>query len=90
MTSVVIVGPSSRAAAETAETADTEPAILREIVAVDMTTVIIRPEERLVLGFLNKIIHDLYLLKLVPQIDPSVPQPVVQSRRRPLLGPSPG
>ena len=23
--------------------------------------------------------------KLVPQIDPSVPQPVVQSRRRPLL-----
>ena len=27
---------------------------------------------------------------LVPQIDPSVPQPVVQSRRRPLLGPSPG
>ena len=51
MTSVVIVGPSSRAAAETAETADMEPAILREIVAVDMTTVIIRPEERLVLGF---------------------------------------
>ena len=29
-------------------------------------------------------------LLLVPQIDPSVPQPVVQSRRRPLLGPSPG
>ena len=28
--------------------------------------------------------------KLVPQIDPSVPQPVVQLRRRPLLGPSPG
>ena len=28
--------------------------------------------------------------KLVPQIDPSVPRPVVQSRRRPLLGPSPG
>ena len=28
--------------------------------------------------------------RLVPQIDPSVPQPVVQSRRRPLLGPSPG
>ena len=27
---------------------------------------------------------------LVPQIDPSVPQPVVQSWRRPLLGPSPG
>ena len=27
---------------------------------------------------------------IVPQIDPSVPQPVVQSRRRPLLGPSPG
>ena len=27
---------------------------------------------------------------LVPQIDPSVAQPVVQSRRRPLLGPSPG
>ena len=27
---------------------------------------------------------------LVPQIDPSVPQPVVQLRRRPLLGPSPG
>ena len=27
---------------------------------------------------------------LVPQIDPSVPRPVVQSRRRPLLGPSPG
>ena len=27
---------------------------------------------------------------LVPQIDPSVPQPVVQSRGRPLLGPSPG
>ena len=27
---------------------------------------------------------------LVPQIDPSVPQPAVQSRRRPLLGPSPG
>ena len=27
---------------------------------------------------------------LVPQIAPSVPQPVVQSRRRPLLGPSPG
>ena len=27
---------------------------------------------------------------VVPQIDPSVPQPVVQSRRRPLLGPSPG
>ena len=26
----------------------------------------------------------------VPQIDLSVPQPVVQSRRRPLLGPSPG
>ena len=51
VTSVVIVGPSSRAAAETAGTADTEPAILREIVAVDMTTVIIRPEERLVLGF---------------------------------------
>ena len=29
-------------------------------------------------------------LDLVPQIDPSVPQPVVQSWRRPLLGPSPG
>ena len=29
-------------------------------------------------------------LELVPQIDPSVPQPVVQSQRRPLLGPSPG
>ena len=29
-------------------------------------------------------------LQLVPQIDPSVPQPVVQSQRRPLLGPSPG
>ena len=29
----------------------------------------------------------LICLKLVPQIDPSVPQPVVQSRRRPLLGP---
>ena len=29
-------------------------------------------------------------LRVVPQIDPSVPQPVVQSRRRPLLGPSPG
>ena len=28
--------------------------------------------------------------RVVPQIDPSVPQPVVQSRRRPLLGPSPG
>ena len=27
---------------------------------------------------------------LVLQIYPSVPQPVVQSRRRPLLGPSPG
>ena len=27
---------------------------------------------------------------LLPQIDPSVPQPVEQSRRRPLLGPSPG
>ena len=27
---------------------------------------------------------------LVPQIVPSVPQPVVQSRRSPLLGPSPG
>ena len=27
---------------------------------------------------------------LVPQIDPLVPQPVVQSRRRPLLGPYPG
>ena len=27
---------------------------------------------------------------VVPQIDPSVPQPVVQSRRRPLIGPSPG
>ena len=27
---------------------------------------------------------------VVPQIDPSVPQPIVQSRRRPLLGPSPG
>ena len=27
---------------------------------------------------------------LVQQIDPSVPQPVVQSQRRPLLGPSPG
>ena len=26
---------------------------------------------------------------VVPQIDPSVPQPVVQSRRRPLLGPFP-
>ena len=31
-----------------------------------------------------------YLSRIVPQIDPSVPQPVVQSRRRPLLGPSPG
>ena len=30
------------------------------------------------------------VFRLVPQIDPSVPQPVVQSRRRPLLGPSPG
>ena len=27
---------------------------------------------------------------VVLQIDPSVPQPVSQSRRRPLLGPSPG
>ena len=26
--------------------------------------------------------------EVVPQIDPSVPQPVVQSRRRPLLGPN--
>ena len=31
-----------------------------------------------------------YRYSLVPQIDPSVPQPVVQSRRRPLLAPSPG
>ena len=31
-----------------------------------------------------------WTIKLVPQIDPSVLQPVVQSRRRPLLGPSPG
>ena len=30
----------------------------------------------------EKIIH-VHLLELVPQIDPSVPQPVVQSRRRP-------
>ena len=30
------------------------------------------------------------LLKLVLCSAPSVPQPVVQSRRRPLLGPSPG
>ena len=30
------------------------------------------------------------IIAVVPQIDPSVPQPVVQSRRRPLLGPSPG
>ena len=29
-------------------------------------------------------------LGVVPQIGPSVPQPVVQSRRRPLLAPSPG
>ena len=35
-------------------------------------------------------IHKADNLKVVPQIDPSVPQPVVQSRRRPLLGPSPG
>ena len=27
---------------------------------------------------------------VVPQIDPSVPQPVVQSQRKTLLGPSPG
>ena len=31
-----------------------------------------------------------YSQQVVPQIDQSVPQPVVQSRRRPLLGPSPG
>ena len=30
------------------------------------------------------------VVTIVPQIDPSLPQPVVQSRRRPLLGPSPG
>ena len=30
------------------------------------------------------------VFSLVPQIHPSVPQPVVQLRRRPLLGPSPG
>ena len=30
------------------------------------------------------------VIKVLPQIDPLVPQPVVQSRRRPLLGPSPG
>ena len=35
-------------------------------------------------------IGNCYISDLVPQIDPSVPQPVVQSRRRPLLGPSPG
>ena len=29
-------------------------------------------------------------IEVVPQIYSSVPQPVVQSRRRPLLGPSPG
>ena len=28
--------------------------------------------------------------RIVPQIDPSVPQPVGQSQRRPLLGPTPG
>ena len=37
----------------------------------------------------NDPVHD-EVSVLVPQIDPSVPQLVVQSRRRPLLGPSPG
>ena len=32
----------------------------------------------------------LMMFLAVPQIDPSVPQPVVQSWRRPLLGSSPG
>ena len=31
-------------------------------------------------------IYDMIRLRLEPQIDPSVPQPVVQSQRRPLLG----
>ena len=35
-------------------------------------------------------IQDQAQIQVVPQIDPSVPQPVVQSRRRPLLGPSLG
>ena len=35
-------------------------------------------------------IYDMIRLRLEPQIDPSVPQPVVQSRRRPLIGPFPG
>ena len=34
--------------------------------------------------------HGVPVYVVVPQIDPSVPQLVVQSRRRPLLGPSPG
>ena len=34
-------------------------------------------------------ISQIFVIQLVPQIDPSVPQPVIQSRRRPLLWPSP-
>ena len=38
----------------------------------------------------NSVQEEVSMYILVPQIDPSVPQLVVQSRRRPLLGPSPG
>ena len=43
----------------------------------------VEPDDRPVLDLSS-------LSLLVQQIDPSVPKPVVQSRRRPLLGPSPG
>ena len=41
-------------------------------------------------GLLTTPVLDTVPHKVVPQIDPSVPQPVVQSQRRPLKGPSPG
>ena len=46
-----------------------------------------RAKKARVITKINFILNEICL---VPQIDPSVPQPVVQSRRRPLLGPSPG
>ena len=42
-----------------------------------------------ILGFLVNLVG-IFVFQVVPQIDPSVLQLVVQSRRRPLLGPSPG
>ena len=92
---VAITGRNADNLAATARQCGGEPLVIRADLGVeeDCTRIIAETVARF--GKLDVLVNNAGVLEMgsievVPQIYPSVPQPVVQSRRRPLLGPSPG